>query len=535
MAEPMMKYGARQGNMTFLRRWIAKVSARSICIFPIPGADVFRACTNDSGAATYKLAPTPREANVLLVIGKLTTKLVQKAAVAYAQIPRPRVLVFAGAEQLPPLPDPDLQVVLEDDFFEQALPKIQALLKNHAWQKDAVPWKPDFLVNIGSNSDENKHNHHNHKDNSDNHEESERDENNDDENGEDNGGGGMDMDFMSMVMMTKDLPRPKDGLPMNRSEVHFGPFFPGLPGGLSIYFNLDGDTVVEAKVERGLFASDLYHSLPMKAARLPDFLACRNPLSPQSYRLLGQKALLDIAANNNGNYLSRTDVISLEKERIGSHLNWLAVFAKTIGSEWMHKEAVQRYHFHKREKIKSTRLQKFLDKIRHMPYLRKRLKIVNAIPEELLHHLAGPVAKAVGKKQDARLKNCFYEESGWEPVIQQENNAWGWLMVRLNEIEQSTALIQKIEEEEYNQQDMDFPQAGRGAAHVESPRGTLSLDVNIIDGKVEELKLKIPSQQLAPLVNTVAEGMELSDALVQIAGLDISPWEMEFNQIEKQL
>ncbi|TAL91889.1 MAG: Ni Fe-hydrogenase III large subunit, partial [Rhodanobacter sp.] len=44
-----------------------------------------------------------------------------------------------------------------------------------------------------------------------------------------------------MVDVTKDLPRSRDGLPMEWVEVPFGPMFPGLPGGLLLTLTLDGD------------------------------------------------------------------------------------------------------------------------------------------------------------------------------------------------------------------------------------------------------------------------------------------------------
>lgn len=47
--------------------------------------------------------------------------------------------------------------------------------------------------------------------------------------------------FLAFDMeITKDLTHPKDGLLMNRSQAHFGPFHPGLPGGLSVFTELDG-------------------------------------------------------------------------------------------------------------------------------------------------------------------------------------------------------------------------------------------------------------------------------------------------------
>ena len=46
---------------------------------------------------------------------------------------------------------------------------------------------------------------------------------------------------MSMIEVTKDLPRSADGLAMDWMEVPFGPVFPGLPGGLKLTLTLDGD------------------------------------------------------------------------------------------------------------------------------------------------------------------------------------------------------------------------------------------------------------------------------------------------------
>src|SRR5437879_7529253 len=67
------------------------------------------------------------------------------------------------------------------------------------------------------------------------------------------GGGG----FMSMVMMTRDLPRSADGLPMDWLDVPFGPLFPGLPGGLRLRLTLDGDTVVRATIVPGALGRGL--------------------------------------------------------------------------------------------------------------------------------------------------------------------------------------------------------------------------------------------------------------------------------------
>ena len=54
---------------------------------------------------------------------------------------------------------------------------------------------------------------------------------------------GIEAHFMSMVDMTRDMPESPDGLKMERITVPFGPFFPGLPGGLRLDLTLDGDAV----------------------------------------------------------------------------------------------------------------------------------------------------------------------------------------------------------------------------------------------------------------------------------------------------
>ena len=64
-----------------------------------------------------------------------------------------------------------------------------------------------------------------------------------DHGGHDHGASG----FMSMIEVTKDLPRSADGLAMDWMEVPFGPVFPGLPGGLKLTLTLDGDGVTEGQ------------------------------------------------------------------------------------------------------------------------------------------------------------------------------------------------------------------------------------------------------------------------------------------------
>jgi hypothetical protein len=51
---------------------------------------------------------------------------------------------------------------------------------------------------------------------------------------------------MSMIMMTKDIPRSRDGLPMENSTLKIGPDHPALSAELVLNLVMDGDTVKEA-------------------------------------------------------------------------------------------------------------------------------------------------------------------------------------------------------------------------------------------------------------------------------------------------
>src|SRR5699024_12461218 len=95
-----------------------------------------------------------------------------------------------------------------------------------------------------------------------------------------------------------------------------------------------------------------------------------------------------------------------------------------------------------------------------------------------------------------------------------------WLLVRLDEIEQSFALINKADlQQERNT--VDLSGSGSGSAQLESPRGTLSLAISVKKGVVKQLQLETPAQALAALVPTLRSEEHTSDALVQIVALDV--------------
>lgn len=507
--EEKMTYGARQGPMTFLRKRIAKVISKDLRIYPVPGSDLLRYHHTESLPDSIQMAATPKEADVLLVMGDLSEPMAEQVAFAYAQMARPRVLVLAGPYRIEPLPPPDVHAELKPDFLPGLISEIRECLNNFAWREDTKPFEPEQLTskikeaeqdqghmhhhhghggdggqdhsthqhgpgdhgvhdhNHGHDhsghqhgdhdAQEHNHEHHNHEgheghDHSahkhgesnhphDHHKEHDHDEHchddshqqaggrsaheseadhshghdhphdhgghegNDHNHGHDHTGhqhdhaghnhshahgghdhGGHGSGFMSMIAMTKDLPRSPDGLPMEWSDVQFGPFHPGLPGGLRLAMKLDGDSVAEAKAESDFPPLNLPASVRNNPLLLPDFLEKMNPMTAVSHRLLAQKALENYSGNTAGARLTTVEAAALEKERIVSHLNWLADFALLLGSNWMSNQAIRHFYKFRNNTGDDEALLKFTDRIKNMPYLKIKLSAAGSPVEHDKDH-----------------------------------------------------------------------------------------------------------------------------------------------------
>ena len=104
--------GARQARPSFMRRLVVWAQARELAAFVVPGPEAARALGVDLEAAGLRLSDTPRHAGVLVLVGELPLGLKKAAAVAYAQMPRPRAILAVGAGDISPLPEPNLAVGL---------------------------------------------------------------------------------------------------------------------------------------------------------------------------------------------------------------------------------------------------------------------------------------------------------------------------------------------------------------------------------------------------------------------------------------
>lgn len=353
--------------------------------------------------------------------------------------------------------------------------------------------------------------------------------------------GGMPMGFMSMVRLTQHLPRSSDGLPMERVQAPFGPFFPALPSGLDLTLWLDGDTVARVVSAQGAASRGIEASLVGDVAGLPDRLARVDPLAPRCYRRLAVKAL-EAAGMAGPEPAARLGwLAAVELERAASHLNWLSRLGFLLGYGWLASEAGrwQRALRGSRNVDEVAELESlvgaFLQRVRRTLLLARRLRGLGRLPGAELGGVSGPVARASGLRLDARLADQTYQELGFEPVVRSEADALARLAVRLDEVSQSLGLVRAWAQQRSagdrqgsaSLVPQDEAASSLVAAEVESPRGRASLELAVDGRRVVRAALTTPSPGAQELIERVALDAELADALVAVASLDISPWEVD--------
>jgi len=535
--------GARKGRPSILRRWVGQALARNLSCLVVPGPEVALAHGLNLAAADMRIAATPRDATVLLVVGELSQKLDEATAVLYAQMPRPRAIRVLGGSEPSSLPKADVSADLSQTELMEAATRLQRLLAEDAFAASpddfdssilqtkteyVCPMHPEVVEDepgscpkcgmdlvareAGGDADAGEHDHsgHGHGDH--------------DHGDHDHGSSG----FMSMVEVTKDLPRSADGLAMDWLEVPFGPCFPGLPGGLRLTLTLDGDGVTE-----GQATSLVAMGTPSEEVAVETFierLAAATPLAPVSYRLLACRAIEQAAGLEPDPAVERGRAAALERERIASHLGWLAQLGRQLSFVWLTRRAAALQLETQRadgEQLVVLRpaLQALIARLEHTPLLKARLKGIGALPHGS-QDLRGPVARASGRTEDARQADAMYCELGFELYIEGAGDAWARFRQRHVEIVTSLDLVEAAGDPELPKlRAIDSP-SGTGEATVETPRGRSTLQLTLERGQVVSVELDGACRQHIGLAADLVEGQELGDALVAVGSLDLSPWEV---------
>ena len=516
--------GPRAGRPSGVRRWLAGILAGDLDAFVVPGAEMLDALGLDLEAAGLRVAATPRHASVLVVVGDIPPGLARSAAIAYAQQPRPRAILSVGAPSPAPLPAADVSVAATQPALTEGIAQLRRHVARGAWDPDPPAFVIDEPKAPKPADDDEQHGHRamSHDSEMEHAHMSEMDH-------MQMGSGG----FMSMVMMTSGLPRSADGLPMEWLEVPFGPLFPGLPGGLNLVLTLDGDTVARAEVRSGTLRSDLRATWPGPVKTFADRLARLDPQGSTAYRVLAWRALEQATGAEPDERETHRRIAALERERVASHLTWLARLGFLLGAAWLARRAsslaraVCKAHTpHEIGQLHGP-VTAFVRQVRRTPLLASRLDGVGRIQPESAHDLRGPLARACGRVDDARQDDPAYRALGFAPVVEDGCDARACLAVRLAEIEQSLELIRAAGIDASPATPESALATGTGRASVETPRGRASLVVTLADGRVLDLALEVPSAGHAHLVEDVVAGHELADALLGITSLDLSPWELD--------
>ncbi len=558
--------GAREMRGSWLGRGLGRVisyaAAHELSAFAVPGPEVARAHGLDIGAAGLRLATTPRHANVLLVVGELPEGLQSAAAIAYAQMPRPRAVLAVGAEDVSPLPGPDVSVGLDNGALASGVAELRRIFETGSFvsgsedfeaaalsgrteytcsmHPEVVQGEPGTCPKCGmdliprearENDPEGGHEGHGHEGDAGNSSEGaeEQEDHNAHHGAEDDHDDEMDhgdMDFMSMVEMTQGTPRGSDGLQMEWVEVPFGPLFPGLPGGLSLTLTLGGDTVEAA--EAGSITNGSTGGLRGPVETFVEESARMHPLSPISYRLLALRAIEDAASVEVDDSVALARMAALERERAASHLNWLAGFGHLLGYAWLTRQSETLLLSLLQAKYNvgdiRTEMLRLTRRVERTPLLGRKLSGIGELAES--GGAVGPVTRSSGFATDTRLDEETYRSLNFEPVVMDKGDALSRLRVRLAEVEQSLGLVSEVGEVSALSPDPADNISGRGVASVETPRGSATLTLTLEDGEVSALELDTPSERNIGLVSAVTEQREVADALIGVASLDLSPWEI---------
>lgn len=575
--------GARQGRPSGVRALIARAMARDLRAMVIPGPEVAWAAGLDVEAAGVRISATPRDANVLLLVGDLPPRLCAAAAVAYAQMVRPRAILALEFKTTPPLPNADITAGLSQEELNTAVAQLRKALAKGAFSPSVAdfdapvlhgsiqyvcPMHPDVIedapgscpqcgMNLvardagGRSSAEDaregghhrgamEHEHHHGGGAHEQHHSAAEDPPHEDQghHGHDVHGhtdhGDSDHDhggvgFMSMVEVTRDLARSRDGLPMDWLEVPFGPFFPGLPGGLLLTLTLDGDGVARGRA-RSLAGGALPALGPgIKAPTFVDQFALVSPLAPMAYRVLACRAIKGAVGLTEDEVGQRAGIFAVERERVANHLGWLAQLGRQIGFEWLGRRAtalqlgVLRADHGQLPTLRPA-VGKLRRRLERTPLLRSRLTGIGQLTTR--SELRGPVARAAGCGDDVRLEDAVYRDLGFDTCTEQGGDAWARLQVRMAEIATSLDLIRAVGSAGLPA----LPEIGRasgdGEAVLETPRGRATLRLTLEGGNVIAAGLDTPCSQHIGLVPELVREQELGDALVAVGSLDLSPWEV---------
>ncbi|RUM40041.1 MAG: NADH-quinone oxidoreductase subunit D [Desulfobulbus sp.] len=351
--------------------------------------------------------------------------------------------------------------------------------------------------------------------------------------------------------------------------LNLGPQHPATHGVLRVKLTMDGEYIVKAEpvlgyihrmhekmAEDGTFAQFMPNTARM------DYL---HALAYNHGYCLTVERAAGIEVPERAEYIR---VITVELNRLSSHLLWWAAFLLDLGGfspllyafddreqilDLLERITGSRltycyfrfggvyndiddafitgtYAFIKRLRSRLPRLYHAL--VTHNIILKKRITGIGILSREQARRYGctGPVARGSGIDYDVRKNEPYsvYSEFDFEVPVYEEGDSMARYMVRMDEIEQSMRIIEQALDKlpdgpiRAKVPKILKPPAGNYWASVETARGDLGHRL-VCDGGKNPYKLKIRSPTFSNLscFGEVAEGMLLADALAFMGSLDL--------------
>lgn len=351
--------------------------------------------------------------------------------------------------------------------------------------------------------------------------------------------------------------------------LNLGPQHPATHGVLRVKLTMDGEYIVKAEPVLGYIHR--MHEKIAEAGNFAQFMPNTARMDylhalafNQGYAMVVERAA-GIEVPERAEYIR---VITVELNRLASHLLWWAAFLLDLGGF-----TPLLYAFDDREKVLDlleritgsrltycyfrfggvyndiddefiTGTRDFIKRLRgrmprlyhdlvtHNIILIKRIKDIGIISEEQCrkYGATGPVARGSGINYDIRKNEPYsvYPEFDFDIPVYDECDSMARYMVRMDEMEQSMRIIEQALDKlpdgpvQAKVPKILKPEKGYYYSAVETARGALGHRLVTDGGKTPyKLKLRSPTFSNLSLFGEVAEGMLLADALAFMGSLDL--------------
>lgn len=353
-------------------------------------------------------------------------------------------------------------------------------------------------------------------------------------------------------------------------ELSMGPQHPSTHGVLRLAVRLDGEEVVECKVDIGYLHRSFEKfvetwQFPQIAPFVDrnDYLA--GTLNEHVYCLAVER-LLELETPERAEYIR---VIMAELNRIGSHLIWFGTFAMDLGATtaflWAFEGRERIYDInevvtggrmfpqffrlggvrndfppdffplvHKTLNEIEASLEKYHGLVTGNPIFVARTKGIGCLSaqEALAYGCSGAVLRASGIPYDVRKADPYsiYDRFDFAVPVGENGDIYDRYIVRLKEIEESIKIVRQALREYPRKgpitaklpRRLKPPMGAEVYAHVESPRGDLGVYI-VSDGTDQPYRLKwrAPSFSNLQIVERLAPGLMVADLVALVGSIDI--------------